>query len=63
MDTESMSNAIRNANCGEKDSTGDAYSPFLAKISNLKMRKIASKYKCPGELLMVFKGLTQKEQT
>lgn len=35
MDTESMSNAIRNANRREKDSPGNAWSLFLAKLGNL----------------------------
>lgn len=46
MDTESMSNAIRNANCRKKDSPGNAWSLSLAKLSNLNTlpnEKIANK--------------------
>lgn len=65
-DTESMSNAIRNANRRKKDSPGNAWSLLLAKLGNLNTlsnEKIAGKQKFIGELLMIFKGLKQKEQT
>lgn len=64
MDTASMSNAIRNANCRKKDTTGNAQSPFLTKISNQKTlsnEKTTSKQKFAEEPLIIFKGLMQKE--
>lgn len=36
LDTENMSNAIRNTNCRKKDGTSNDYSSFLTKSVNLK---------------------------
>lgn len=66
LDTENMSDVIRNTKCRIKDSTGNDYSSFLTKSATWKsfqMRKLASEWKLIEEVMIIFKGLTQNAQT
>jgi len=65
LDTENMSNVIRNTNCRKKDSTGSDYSSFLTKASTWKsfqMRKLASKEKLIEEVMIIFKAVSHNIQ-
>lgn len=65
LDTENMSNVIRNTNCRKKDSTGSDYSSFLTKASTWKSfqtRKLASKEKLIGEVMIIFKAVSHNMQ-
>ena len=65
LDTENMSNVIRNTNCRKKDSTGRDYSSFLTKAltwKSFQMRKLASKEKLIEEVMIIFKALSHNTQ-